>query len=369
MDLPRLKIGLSTEWLPVYLDDKDRYTSLLLLGKRGGGKSSLLSSWWERDCYYPVSKVLLDPAGFLARDCYSISKGKAIYCSLEHPVGLNPMKVPYDENTVSDLISECINQVVRITSPANMELTVKMRKILDRAVKYCLSHNRHSLENVRDEIAKMNEKGVAETRDGVLSRLDFLLADERLRKIICANDSIEWGRFIQEGKSLIIDMFGLSREKFIFLGNIVSQGIKSYFRFERPEVYNPLSVYMDECHNFINYNVLDLLKEGRKYKISAILATQDLATVDAVLSRVMLNVGTIIAFRLGYREAALVGQEMNLDANTILFLEKYHVVYKTPKEVGIAKTPRPPLFQEYEIKKAAPPQKTGNWFELRPLSA
>jgi hypothetical protein len=292
----------------------------------------------------------------------------SIYCSLEHPIGLNPMKVPYDPNTVSDLIAECLNQVVRITSPANMELTVKMRKILDRAVKYCLSKNRYSLENVRDEIAKMNEKGISETRDGVLSRLDFLLADERLRKIICANDSIEWGKFIQQEKSLIVDMFGLSREKFVFLGNIVSQGIKSYFRFERPKVYKPLAVYMDECHNFVNYNVLDLLKEGRKFKISAVLATQDLATVDATLARVMLNVGTIIAFRLGYREATLVGQEMNIGTDTILFLEKYHVVFKTPKEVGIAKTPRPPMFQNYEPKKAEPPKKKGAWFELKPFS-
>lgn len=367
MELPRIKIGRS-DYMPVYLNDKDRYTSILLLGKSGGGKSSLLSSWWEQDSYFPVAKVLLDPAGFLARDCFSISKGKAMYCSLEHPVGLNPMKVPYDENTVSDLIAECVNQVVRITSPSNVELTVKMRKILDRAVKYCLSHNRYSLENVRDEIAKMNEKGVAETRDGVLSRLDFLLADERLRRIICANDSIEWGKFIQEGQSLIIDMFGLSREKFVFLGNIVSQGIKAYFRFERPKIYKPLSVYMDECHNFINYNVLDLLKEGRKFKISAVLATQDLATVDATLARVMLNVGTIIAFRLGHREASLVGQEMAMDTSEILFLEKYHVVYKTPGEVGIAKTPRPPMFQKYEPKKKEPQRKSGGWFELTPLS-
>lgn len=367
MDLPRLKIGLN-DYLPVYLADVDRYTSVLLLGKAGGGKSSLLSSWWEQDYYFPVSKVMLDPSGFLARDCYSISKGKALYCSLDYPVGLNPMKVPYDPNTVSDLVAECVNQVVRITSPANMELTVKMRKILDRAVKYCLTHNRHSLENVRDEIAKMNDKGIAETRDGVLSRLDFLLSDERLRKIICANDSIEWGRFIQEGKGLIIDMFGLSREKFVFLGNIVSQGIKSYFRFERPKDYKPLAVYMDECHNFVNYNVLDLLKEGRKFKISAVLATQDLATVDPTLSRVMLNVGTIIAFRLGYREATLVAQEMNMDANSILFLDKYHVAYKTPREVGIAKTPRPPMFSKCEPKKEVVEVRQGRWFKLKPLS-
>ncbi len=74
MDLPRLKIG--TDWenkMPVYITD--RYLHILLMGKSGAGKSTSISSWWEQDNYYGNAKVLIDPSGFLARDCYSISKG------------------------------------------------------------------------------------------------------------------------------------------------------------------------------------------------------------------------------------------------------------------------------------------------------
>lgn len=74
MDLPRLKIGTDLEIkVPVYISD--RYTHILLLGKSGSGKSTSISNWWEQDEIYGNAKILIDPSGFLARDCYSISRG------------------------------------------------------------------------------------------------------------------------------------------------------------------------------------------------------------------------------------------------------------------------------------------------------
>ncbi len=89
MDLPRLNIGNSIEThMGVYI--KDRYVPTIVMGKSSTGKSTALTNWWQTDHYYRNSKILVDPSGFLARDCYSISRGK--YCSLENPISLNPMK-------------------------------------------------------------------------------------------------------------------------------------------------------------------------------------------------------------------------------------------------------------------------------------
>lgn len=297
MELQRLKVG-SVHFTPVYMTE--RYTHTLVLGKSGTGKSSLLSNWWREDCFFPVAKILIEPHGFLAKDCYSISKGKAKYCSLKHPISINPMLFPYDQDTISDIIIEALNQVVTVTT-SNQTLTVKMRTLLDDAIKYCLSKQRYSLINVRDYILN---KDKSEAGQGIVHRLNFILSDERIQKILCGNQSIQWGRLVEKAQSFIMDCFGMSEDKMIFVGSVISQGLKSYFRFERKKRYKPVAFYVDECHLFLNSNFFNILKEGRKFKLGCILSTQDFATIDEKLVRVMLNVGNIISYRLGYREAS-----------------------------------------------------------------
>jgi hypothetical protein len=80
----------------------------------------------------------------------------------------------------------------------------------------------------------------------------------------------------------------------------------------------------------------------------------------------MLNVGTIICFRVGYNEAQLIARELHCRPEDLQFLEKYHVAYMTPEEMGIAKAPMPPLVRKMEIKRVEPQIKTQGWFDLEP---
>jgi hypothetical protein len=343
--------------MPVYI--QDRYIHTLLLGKSGTGKSTSISNWWEQDHFYKNAKVLVDPSGFLARDCYSISGGR--YCSQDHPISINPMKAPYTDSQISDIIAESVNQVVTVTTP-NQAFTVKMRGILDQAVKWCINHNRRSLLNVLDYV--INQQGDKETRDGIISRLTFLLNDPRMEKLLCGNDSVEWGELIAKKQTFILDCFGMSKEKMVFAGSLVAHGINSYFRYSRPAEYFPVSLYMDECHNFISASLSDILKEGRKYKLSCVLATQDFAVIEERMARVMLNVGNIVSYRLGHREAGFVARELDISSQDIQFIEKYHVVYLTSKGKGLAKAQRPPLFSPKEPPIEVEPQRKAkpSWF-------
>ena len=354
-----LKAGLD-DYNPVKIKGKDRFTNTLVLGMPGTGKSALISNWWKEDCLYKKAKVLIEPSGFLAIDAYGIARGKALYCSLETPISINPMQAPYDPNQISDNIAEAINQVIKLTTQ-NQELTVKMRSILDEAIKESLSKNRKSLISVLDYITNM--KGSFETRDGLIHRLLFLLNDDRMRPILCGNDSIQWGEFIEKGQTFILDCYGMGSDKMIFIGTIISQGIKNYFRSTRKDKYPPLALYIDEFHNFINHNFFDILKEGRKYNIAAVLATQDLATIGKELSAVALNCGNLICFRVGYSEANMIAREMNMKPQELQFLEKYHLAYKTDNKVGVVKAPRPPLVRRL-VPKARPQRKSGGWFPL-----
>jgi len=337
------------------------------MGKSSEGKSIKIANYWQQDHFFGNAKILVDPSGFLARDCYSISGGR--YCSQDHPISINPMIAPYTDSQISDLIAEAINQVVIMTTP-NQSFTVKMRGILDQAVKWCLSRNRRSLLHVLDYV--INQQGDKETRDGIIARLTFILNDKRMEKLLCGSDSVEWGELIAKKQTFILDCFGMSKEKMVFAGSLVAHGINSYFRYSRPAEYRPASLYIDECHNFVSPSLSDILKEGRKYKLSCILATQDFAVIEERMARVMLNVGNIVSFRLGHREASLVARELDIPPQDIQFIEKYHVVYLTAQDKGMAKAPRPPFFVPKEPPVAAAPQRNSkkpSWFTLEPLES
>lgn len=365
-ELPPLKVGTDIELkMPVYI--KDRYVNILVMGKSGTGKSENIKGWWFEDNLWKNAKVLVDPSGFLAKDCYSISGG--MYCSLDHPISINPMRAPYTESQISDIIAESVNQVITITTP-NQSFTVKMRGILDQAVRYCLNHNRKSLLNVLDYVK--NLQGDKETRDGIIARLQFLLSDERMFNLLCGNDSIEWGELIEKKQTFILDCFGMGSEKMVFIGSLITNGIKSYFRYANPKEYPPLSLYIDECHNFLSENMFDILKEGRKYRLSCVLATQDFATINERLTRVMLNVGNIVSYRLGHREANYVAKELGIPTESLQFIEKYYVAYLTPKGKGIAKAPRPIWVISKEPPVKVEPQRKPmkpSWFALEPLES
>jgi hypothetical protein len=102
MELSRLEIGLSRV---LASHTADRYTGILMLGKSGTGKSANILNWWQQDCLHKYAKILIEPSGFLAKDCYSISKGKACYCSLDHP-GTLIHASPCDPNQISDNVAK-----------------------------------------------------------------------------------------------------------------------------------------------------------------------------------------------------------------------------------------------------------------------
>lgn len=157
----RMKIGMDNG-MPVYVKETDRYKGCLVIGATGQGKTELLANIIQGDSYSPVAKIIVDPSGFFARQVYSIMDGKAHYCSLEHPIGLNPMLSPYKPYQIADLIAEAVNQMVTITTP-NEKFTVKMREITDTEIVRCIQLGRTTLEDVKANIEAQGEARRHET--------------------------------------------------------------------------------------------------------------------------------------------------------------------------------------------------------------
>lgn len=354
MFLPRLKLGRAVSEDPVedaisvFIQVKELFQHLLVIGKSGTGKSVFLLNWFLALCWFKAAKILIEPSGFLARDAYSACKGKAIYCSLKHPVSINPLLQNFDPNTVSAIVREAMNQVIAIvTREANRDMTVKMSVILDKAILSCLDRGRPSLAAVRDEIAGL--RGDNETRDGISSRLNFLLGDPRMMEILCGDTTLDIANLIKSQGTFILDCSGMTQEQLVFVGNLVSQGVKNHLRFANHDDIQPLALILDEAHNFISPSWPTILKEGRKYGLSAMIASQDLAFFSEQMRRVLLNVGSIVSFRVGHHEAQYIAKELRVETEVLQFMEKYHHAYLTPSSSGIARAPRPPIFNKLEI--------------------
>jgi hypothetical protein len=107
--IQKMKLGLNKDYFPVSVKPKDRFKGTLVIGATGGGKTEFLANVVQNDSFSKVAKIIVDPSCWYARQCYAILKGKAHYCSLEHPIGLNPMLSPYKPFQVADIITEAVN--------------------------------------------------------------------------------------------------------------------------------------------------------------------------------------------------------------------------------------------------------------------
>lgn len=359
--LSSLKIG-TDKGLPVKIGDSDRYLSIAIFGKPGAGKTALLSNWWMTDSLFKTAKVLIDPSGNFAREAYAMSDG--YYCSLEHPIGINPMLDGATPDDTADNLIECINQVVKLSTD-NVQLTVRMRYGLRDAIVWCCEHNQYRLDAVIDYLINRS-KLHHETKASIIDRLSLFIQDKRMKKILCEVDPIAWRDIAENGKTFILDCHGMSQDKMIFLGTLVTHGIKSYLRSSKGP-FHPLILYIDECHNFINPNYFTILKEGRKYKVGAILATQDFTAMPQDLTGVILsNVGTLVSFRVGFKEASMLSREFpSIQTSQLQFLEKYHCAYRTPKAEGICKTMPPPFVRPKDIEQPkVAEQAEWDWFDI-----
>ncbi|MBU3031670.1 TraM recognition domain-containing protein [Paracoccus marinaquae] len=69
----------------------------------------------------------------------------------------------------------------------------------------------------------------------------------------------------------------------------------------------PFALYIDEFQSFTSRSLADMLPSLRKYGVGLTLATQSTAGTDtAITDAILANTGTIIAFRVGPKDAEVL---------------------------------------------------------------
>lgn len=165
-----------------------------------------------------------------------------------------------------------------------------------------------------DIFGKWNDRFREEAVSPVLNKLDAFLANPIARAITCQPKStIRIRSILDNPRSIFLCNLskGLVGEQTSnVLGAFIVAAIQNaaLSRADLPEDRRgDVQIHIDEFHSFVstgNSSFSTILSEGRKYRVSLVLATQFLEQIDeGTLAAVFGNCGSTIAFRSGIRDA------------------------------------------------------------------
>lgn len=146
------------------------------------------------------------------------------------------------------------------------------------------------------------------------NKLGGVLFDAQVRHILTGNSSLTMRQIMDQGLILLVHIpKGLLGEKSAHLlaAFIVAQIQKAALsRADSPD-RRQFYLYLDEFQNYTTDYIQDVLAESRKYRLSLVLAHQFLDQLsDQMRSAVLNTSGTIIAFRIGYKDARAIVHEV-----------------------------------------------------------
>lgn len=342
------------------LDDRRRH--LALLGKTGMGKSTLLERLASSDIVAGRGVALIDPHGDLAdhllttvpkrrtNDVLYFDAGDRAF-----PVAFNPLSAGRFEDrplVASGVISAFrklypefwgprLEHIFRNVLLALLELPDSS---LLSAVRM-LGDARFRTEviaRVRDpavrafwtqEFAAMHPKFQTEAIAPIQNKVGQLVTSPILRCILGQPKSaIDLRKIMDSGQVLIVNLSKgrIGEDASNLLGSLLISTIQlaAMARADVPEASRrDFFCYVDEVQNFATESFATILSEARKYRLSMIVANQYLAQLDdSTLHALFGNLGTLIAFQAGVKDAEILAEQLGQELTTqdLLTLPRYH---------------------------------------------
>lgn len=336
---------------PIRLFDDDRRRHAYIVGQTGTGKSSLLRSMILQDIEAGRGIAVLDPHGELVDEILPcIPKHRVddvIYINpemLELAVGLNMLESKGElerdriVNQLLEIFYRLYAGVPEALGPA-FELYFRNSVLLEMAdsskpptldgILHIFSdpgYRKSSLEHCTDPMVmgfwdlahkSVGEYALENWGPYVTNKMSRILYNIFLRRIILQSHStIDFSAVLNNGKILLVDLCKgrLGDTNAAFLAMLLIGQIQRA-AFARTSVRDKNTMrdfylYIDEFQNVATDSFITILSEARKYRLNAILTNQYLHQIpEDVRNAVLGNVGTIVSFRTGLRDAELLVQE------------------------------------------------------------
>lgn len=331
---------------PFGIKQADRLLHAFAIGQTGTGKSTLLASLIRQDIEYERGFCLVDPHGDLAAEVAAALGDRGSYWDAGDPscpYGYNPLSkvsAAWRPLVASGLIETFKKQW------GDRAWGARMEHLLRFALLALLEQEEATLADIlplfldkeyrKVVVEELPEGPVRQfwtveygalryqsSPDGVSSianKLGAFLAHPLARKAVCEPEKpLRFRQLMDQGGMLVLNLAKgrLGADISNLLGGLVVSGIASaaYSRQDRPiEKRRPFFLVVDEFPSFTTSAFADMLSELRKYATGLVLTTQHFGRIeDATREAILGNVGTLIAFRVGATDAALLARQFGED--------------------------------------------------------
>lgn len=347
---------------------EDRLRHTYIIGQTGTGKSTLLKTMLLDDARSGGGFCLIDPHGELVEDVYnSLPRERlndVIYIDptdTKHPITINLLKVSsslerdFVVNYLIEIFYAIYNKEViggpmfemylRGTLmlllcqpegfvPCFMDIlsVLQSRKIRQDLLQSCtnslvINFWSKEAENVEGEIRIENIVPY------ITSKFSAFLYNDTLKAIMSKRESqMDFANFMEQGRIVLVDLrkglIGSTNAYYlgmIITGEIIRAALSRSISRKFPQ--RPFYLYIDEFQNIATPSLINILSESRKFGVGAILANQYLDQLnESIMKSVIGNVGTIITFRMGKKDADLFSQVFAgvVDESELLSTPNFH---------------------------------------------
>lgn len=335
-------MGMRDGWgssVPFGISTTDRRHHLYVIGKSGTGKTTLLRNMILQDIEAGRGAAVIDPHGDLAADILDhIPRRRAddvVYfdpSDREFPVGFNLLeKVPPARR---HLVASGVVSVFRSLWPdfwgprlehflyatvaalldcENVSLMGVPRMLTDEVYRaWVVKQVKDPMVRAfwQNEFAGYDKRFLHEAIAPVLNKVGQLLMAPELRHIVGqVRNRVDVREMMDSGHIFIANLSKgkLGEEKVNVLGalwvtqfQLAAMSRADVHETRRRDFY----LYVDEFHSFVTDSFRSILSEARKYRLCLTLSHQYLDQLKPdILYAVLGNVGSMVSFRVGPRDA------------------------------------------------------------------
>jgi hypothetical protein len=361
-------------------DERTKHT--YVVGKTGTGKSTLLRRMIEQDIVRGSGVCVIDPHGDLVDSVLArMPKGRADDVVLlnpahtDRPFGLNLLEynigIPHHKEFVVQEAIAIMRKLFYFEQGGpifehnlrHLVLTMLDESIVGQGtlievprLLYDKAFRESVTSRLKDPLAKdfwqqyasMTEHQRSEILWYVVSKFDTFTIDRIMRNIIGqAKSSVNVADIMQRKQILLIKLSSamIGDINAALLGMIILSKIR-WAGMARaalpPSQRTDYHVYVDEFQNFAASGFETILAEARKYRVSLTLAHQHLGQLSAFnistgqiedrsLQAIFGNAGSMIAFRVGVRDAEVLAKEFGqpVDPPDLENLPNFKAIVKT----------------------------------------